>query len=161
MHSRAVFGVAMLGLVLAGCGTVRGAAVRTGGHYIPPHNGPVAVYASGKTPAGALDLGVVEVHSVEGEGTLEELFPVFVRKVADIGGDAAVLDTIDTHFEVVMRPYRETFYYSCGRGASCVGSRMIPLNDEILYVSLRGRAYRVNAGERVAPAPVGDDEDSP
>lgn len=129
-------------LALLGCSSVRGSALRTGGAYAPPYEGPIAVYASGKIPEGARDLGVVEVHGAQTEATLETLFPEFIRKVASIGGDAAVIDGVTGRFDVLVRPYSETYYYPCGVRGTCVGSRMHAVNDELLYVSIYGHAFR-------------------
>lgn len=145
-----MLGAEMIGRSLAllfafatfGCSTVHGSAFRTGGQYAPPYNGPVAVYASGKIPAGAQDLGVVEVHGAQGEAAIEELFPVFIRKVAALGGDAAVVDGVSGRFEIVTHPYMESYYYPCGWRGTCMGTRMYAVNDEVLYVSIYGHAFR-------------------
>ena len=132
----------MLASASLGCSSVRGSAFRTGGAYAPPYNGPVAVYASGKIPVGARDLGVVEVHAAQSEASIENLFPVFIRKVAALGGDAAVVDGVTGRFEIVTQPYLESYYYPCGWRGSCMGTRMHAVNDEILYVSIYGHAFR-------------------
>lgn len=127
---------------LGGCSSVQGSAIRTGGEFAAAHEGPVAVYASGKIPTDARDLGVVEVHGAQTDATIEELFPVFIKKVAAIGGNVAIVDGVTGRFELVTRPYTETFYYPCGVRGTCLGTRMYAVNDEILVVSIYGHAFR-------------------
>src|SRR5687768_13124391 len=67
---------------LGGCSTVGGSAIRTGAVQLPSYAGPVAIYSMGQPPAGAVDLGVVEVHAAQQEATVDVLLPQFVRKVA-------------------------------------------------------------------------------
>ena len=57
------------------CSSVGGSAIRTGPVQMPSYSGPVAIYASGQGPAGAVDLGVVEVHAVQDEGKVDVLLP--------------------------------------------------------------------------------------
>ena len=134
--------LAALLLGATGCSTVQASAIRTGGQYVAAYGGPVAVYASGKVPEGARDLGVVEVHGSQSDAAIEELFPIFVKKVAAIGGDSAIVDGVTGRFELVTRPYTETFYYPCGVRGTCLGTRMYAVNDEVLTVSIYGHAFR-------------------
>jgi len=94
----------------------------------------------GQGPPGAVDLGVVEVHAAQQEGTVDTLLPQFVHRVAAIGGDVAVIEGIRARFEVAGRTHVETFYYACGMGATCAGTRVYTTNDEIMVVSMFGRA---------------------
>jgi len=107
---------------------------------MPSYSGPVAIYALGQPPPGAIDLGVVEVHAAQQEATVETLLPQFVRKVAQIGGNVAVIEGIRARFDLAGRAHVETFYYSCGMGATCAGTRVYSTNDEIMVVSMFGRA---------------------
>jgi hypothetical protein len=118
---------------------------------MPAYAGAVSIYSSGQPPPGAVDLGVVEVHAVQEEGTVEELLPQFVRKVASIGGNVAVVDGIRARFELVGRSHVETFYYTCGLGATCAGTRVYAANDELMIVSIFGRAMTT----QLAPPPQG------
>lgn len=129
-------------LALAGCSSVQASAIRTGGEYAPAYTGAVAVYASGKVPAGARDLGVVEVHGSQSDAEVGVLFPAFIKKVAAIGGNTAIVDGVTGRFEVVTRPYTESFYYPCGMRGTCLGTRMYAINDEVLTVSMYGHAFR-------------------
>jgi len=134
----------LLGLVLlacSGCSSVSGSAIRTGPVQLPSYSGPVAIYSTGQAPAGAVDLGVVEVHASQQEGTVDTLLPQFVRRVADIGGNVAVIDGVRARFELVGRTQVETFYYTCGLGATCAGTRVYAANDELMVVSMYGRAF--------------------
>src|SRR6185503_9566020 len=118
---------------------VGGSAIRTGPVQLPAYSGPVAIYSLGSGPPGAVDLGVVEVHAAHKEGTVDTLLPQFVQRVAQIGGDVAVIEGIRARFEIAGRTHVETFYYSCGIGATCAGTRVYTTNDEIMVVSMFGR----------------------
>lgn len=155
----AVLGAA--GVVLAGCSSVGGSAIRTGPVQLPARSGPVAVYASGQPPAGATDLGVVEVHAAQQEATVDVLLPQFVAKVAQIGGDVAVIDGIRARFEVLPRTHVETFYYSCGFGATCAGQRVYAANDELMVVSIFGHAFTTRAIAPSAPLMPRDLDEPP
>lgn len=154
--------VASLAL-LTGCSSVGGSALRTGPVRLPAYAGPVAVYASGRPPEGAVDLGVVEVHAVQQEATVETLLPQFVRKVAEIGGNVAVVDGVRARFEVVPRTHVETFYYTCGMGATCAGTRVYNANDELMRVSVFGRAFstQVDAARAAPLLPRGAEVEPP
>jgi hypothetical protein len=105
----------------------------------------VAIYSTGQPPIGAVDLGVVEVHAAQQEATIDVLLPQFVRKVAQIGGNVAVVDGVRARFELVGRSHVETFYYTCGLGATCAGTRVYAANDEVMIVSMFGRAFSTSA----------------
>ena len=129
------------GLVLGGCSSVGGSAIRTGPVQLPAYAGPVAVYSAGQAPPGAVDLGVVEVHAAQQEATIDTLMPQFVQKVAQIGGNVAVIDGVRARFELIGRSHVETFYYTCNMGATCAGTRVYAANDEVMIVSVFGRAF--------------------
>jgi len=138
----AIVGVAVaLAVALGGCSSVGGSAIRTGPVHLPAYTGPVAIYSTGAPPPGAVDLGVVEVHALQQEGTVDALLPQFVRRVAQIGGNVAVVDGVRARFELVARTHVETFYYTCGLGATCAGQRVYAANDEMMVVSMFGRAF--------------------
>jgi hypothetical protein len=145
---RACLVLAALGL--AGCSSVGGSAIRTGPVQLPAYSGPVAIYPTGTPPPGAVDLGVVEVHAAQQEATVDTLLPQFVAKVAQIGGNVAVIEGIRARFEMIGRTHVETFYYTCGAGFTCAGTRVYSANDELMVVSIFGRAMTTNA-----PAPSG------
>ncbi|HEY8039386.1 MAG TPA: hypothetical protein VIF15_06310 [Polyangiaceae bacterium] len=127
-------------LLACGCSSVGSSAVRTGGASMPAYSGPVGVYAA-TVPTQGTELGVVEVHAVNSEGVLETLVPLFVKRVAQLGGNAAIIDGVRAHFEIVAHPYTETFTYPCGWGAMCIGTRVYAVNDEVMVVTVRGRAW--------------------
>ena len=133
-----------------GCSSVGASAVRTGPLNLPPHSGAVELYAAGELVVGA-DLGVVEVHAAQSEGTIDTLVPVFVQKVAQIGGNAAVIENVRARFEIVSSPHVETYTYACGYNATCTGTRMYSMNDEVIVVSIRGHAVRTGALPGQAP----------
>lgn len=147
-----VLGAAALAL-LEGCSTVRGSAVATGPRQ-PAYSGPVSIYATNAVPPGAVDLGVVEVSAAQSESTVGTLLPVFVQKVAQIGGNIAKIDTVRARFELVTRTHLETYYYPCGTRVQCAGQRMYTTNDEIVVVSMLGHAYTDRAEPPAVPPPV-------
>jgi hypothetical protein len=131
----------VIALAGIGCSSIGGSAIRTGPVQMPEYSGPVAIYSTGQAPPGAVDLGVVEVHAAQQEATIDVLMPQFVHKVAQIGGNVAVVDGIRARFELVGRSHVETFYYTCNMGATCAGTRVYAANDEVMIVSVFGRAF--------------------
>jgi len=113
----------------------------------------------GQAPPGAVDLGVVEVHAAQQEGTVETLLPQFIRKVAQIGGNVALIEGTRARFELAGRSHVETFYYTCGMGMTCAGTRVYSTNDEIMVLSMFGRAMTTNlpggtqGGPLIPPTP--------
>jgi hypothetical protein len=153
-------------VTLSGCSSVGGSAVRTGPVQLPAYAGPVAVYASGRPPEGAVDLGVVEVHAAQQEATVDTLLPQFVRKVAEIGGNVAVVEGVRARFEIVPRTHVETFYFTCGMGATCAGTRVYSANDELMRVSMFGHAFSTQpdaarAAPLMPPGETGDTAPAP
>jgi hypothetical protein len=134
-----------------GCSTLGGSAIRTGPIQLPAYSGPVAVYALGTPPPGVTDLGVVEVHGLQQDGTVEMLLPQFVRKVAQIGGNVAVIEGVRARFDLAGRSHVETFYYSCAFGATCAGQRVYSTNDEIVTITMFGRAMTTKASHAADP----------
>lgn len=132
-----------LALFSAGCSSVRANAVATGPVRMPPRAGPVAVYAAGY-PIGGTDLGFVEAHAQQSEANVETLLPVFVRKVAQLGGNAAVIETVEARFDLATHLHVETYTYPCGF-YTCTGTRSYPVTGEIVTLVMRGRAVNVGA----------------
>lgn len=147
--------------LLSGCSTVQASAIRTGSVRLPAYSGPVAIEATGRPPPGAIDLGVVEVRAAQSEGTVEVLLPRFIQKVAEIGGDIAVVDGIRARFDLVNRVRVEPFYYTCGQGYTCGGTRVYNTNDEVMTVSITGHAYRSSASDAKPPAPPPESKELP
>jgi hypothetical protein len=145
--------VALVALA-SGCSSVRASAVATGPVRLPPRLGPVAVYAAGY-PAGGVDLGVVEARATQNEANVETLLPVFVRKVAQLGGNAAVIEHVDAHFDLAVHMHVESYSYPCGY-YTCVGTRAYPIEGEVMTLVMRGHAVSVGAAPR-APAPDSSD----
>ena len=52
-----------------------------------------------------------------------------------------MVDGIRARFELIGRTHVETFYYTCGLGATCAGTRVYAANDELMVVSVFGRAF--------------------
>jgi hypothetical protein len=144
---------ALLGgaFALAGCSSIGGSAIRTGAVQLPSYAGAVAIYSLGQAPPGAVDLGVVEVHAAQQEATVDVLLPQFIRKVAQIGGNVALVEGVRARFELAGRTHVETFYYTCAMGATCAGTRVYSTNDEIMVVSIFGRAMTTQLPGDVPP----------
>jgi hypothetical protein len=136
--------VVLLGslLLASGCSSVASSAVRMGGTELPPYAGPVAIYAVGP-PAAGTELGVVEVHATQQEAVVEDLLPLFVKRVAQLGGNAAVIDSVGARFDIVAHPWVETYTYPCGWRGVCLAQSVHATNDEVMTVSIRGRAFSV------------------
>jgi hypothetical protein len=132
---------AALALGAGGCSSIGGSAVRTGALRLPPHAGAVQLHLAGQ-PVEGTDLGIVEVHGAQVEATIETLLPVFAQKVAQIGGNVAVIESTRARFELATHTRIETYLYSCGRNAMCTGTRTYSVNDEVMIVSMLGRALR-------------------
>ena len=143
MRSAALVLFVLLVPLVAGCNSVRATAVPTGAVRAPPRSGPVAVYAA-NVPASATELGRVEVKAEGVDANIELLLPEFLDKVAVLGGDTAVIDTVDARFDLVQSSTTESFLYPCAF-RSCVGTRMVPYTTEVLVLVMRGRAMRGGA----------------
>ncbi len=137
---------------LLGCSSIGGTAIRTGPLRLPAREGPVAIYVLDR-PRGATDLGVVEVHALQREATVDTLFPVFARKVASIGGNAAVLEHMGASFEVLEHWHVESYTYPCGYYATCVGTRTFPAYEEVMILTLSGHAMLLPQGQAPGAAP--------
>ncbi|MDP9150591.1 MAG: hypothetical protein M3O36_11715 [Myxococcota bacterium] len=107
-----------------------------------PYAGPVALFAAQSPPTGS-ELGQIEVHAADAEAGIETLVPVFVRRVAGLGGNAAVIDGVSARFEIVPHPYAEAYSFPCGFHGECFATRMGGFSEEVMVVSLRGRAFFV------------------
>jgi hypothetical protein len=124
--------------------------VRTGPVQLPQYTGEVAVYAAQPPPPDAVDLGVVEVHGAQQEANISLLLPELVRRVAQIGGNVVLVEGVRARFDMVARNQVETFYYTCGLNYTCAGTRTYTINDEVMTVTMFGRALSTRAK---APAP--------
>ena len=134
----------------AACSSIGGSAIRTGPLRLPQHVGAVALYSAGETVAGQ-DVGILEVHAAQSEATIETLLPLFVQKAAQIGANAAIIDSVQARFQIITTPHVETYTYQCGKGAMCTGSRMYASNDEVMMVSITGRAVAISGASPPAP----------
>ena len=156
-----------LALLSSGCSSVGGSAVRTGPVKLAAYSGPVAIYATGRPPPGAVDLGVVEVHAMQQEATVDTLLPMFLQKVASIGGNVAVIEGTRARFELAGRTQVEQFYYACQAGRTCSGTRVYSTNDELMILSMFGRAMSTNVAraagqdEPLLPAPDAPPQEPP
>jgi hypothetical protein len=103
-----------------------------------------------------VELGVVEVHAAQDEANVEELLPLFLQKVAALGGNAAVIDDVQARFEIFYRPYSDTYMYWCGYRTPCATTRTYPLHEEVMIVTMHGRAF-----SRGAPRGSADEGGAP
>ncbi len=152
MRPTALLCLAIVTLLSAstGCTSVRANAIPTGPIRMPPRTGPVAVYAAGY-PVGGVDLGFVEAHATQSEANVETLLPVFVRKVAQLGGNAAVIERVEARFDVSTHLHVESYTYPCGF-YTCTGTRTYPVSGEVVTVVMKGRAVNVSADHAPAGA---------
>ncbi len=124
-------------LPLAACASVQTSALPTSPFRLAPHRGRVAVSLTRDPPAG-VELGRVEASTA---GTVEDLVPELVERVADLGGDYARIDEITTRFEWQWRPV--TSSYNCGTfrfPMSCTRTYMV--SEEVATLRASGRAFR-------------------
>jgi len=132
-----ICGLLLLGGV--GCSSIGSSAVRTDGAYRGRHMGAVRVYAV-MPPNGVRVIGMVEVHAVNEEANVEALMPVFMKRVADIGGTGGVVDQLQTHYEWRTEYRTESYSYPCGYRSTCWGTRIVPYTYQIRILSIQGRA---------------------
>ncbi len=134
---RALLPALALAASVAACAAVRSSAVPTTSLHLAPHRGAVAVSLT-RDPPGGVELGRVEAATL---GTVEELVPEFVERVAGLGGDYARIDEIGTRFEWQWRPVTST--YNCGTyrfPMTCTRTYMV--NEEVATLRAAGRAFR-------------------
>ncbi|HWL88423.1 MAG TPA: hypothetical protein VNO21_21620 [Polyangiaceae bacterium] len=145
MHRFLFIGCWLVGAMVfaggVGCSSVQSSAIRTGPLYLPPRSGPVGIYTA-NAPAGGRDLGFVEVHGIGDDGAIETLLPEFARRVADLGGNAAYVQTVTAHFEIVNYFWYRGTGYGCWRGRWCAGTTHTgyPSAEEVVVISMQGRA---------------------
>ena len=124
---------------LGGCSSVGSSAVRTDGMMPRANVGGVRVYGVTQ-PGNTRVIGMVEVHAVQDEANLETLMPVFIQRVAQLGGTGGVIDNVLTGYEWRTEMRMESYSYPCGFRHSCFGSRMMPYTYEVRYLTIQGRA---------------------
>jgi hypothetical protein len=142
MESRASRFLAVAALVAAGafgCSSVGSSAVRTDGAWTPKHRGAVRIYAL-TPPNGVRVIGMVEVHAVNQEANIETLMPVFMKRVADIGGTGGVVDHVFTHYELRTEYRTESYAIPCGYRSTCWQTRIVPYQYQVRVLSIQGRA---------------------
>lgn len=122
-----------------GCSSVGSSAVRTDGAYGRKHHGAVRVYAV-VPPEGVRVIGMIEVHALNQEANFETLMPVFMKRVADIGGTGGVVDHVNTHYEVRTEYRTESYAVPCGYRATCYQTRIVPYTYQVRILSIQGRA---------------------
>lgn len=131
--------------LLSACSTIDASAVRTGAQRAEPHAGEVSIRVTSPPPEG-VELGLVEVRAEQGEATVDTMMPAFLWKVRSLGGNVAVVDAITTRFDMSYRTHVESYVYPCGFRATCVGTRHYPASDEVMIVTMRGRAFLAKGG---------------
>lgn len=146
-----ILGLSML--AGTGCSSVGSSAVRTDGVMSGRHMGAVRIYAV-MPPNGVRVVGVVEVHAVNQEANIEQLMPVFMKRVADIGGTGGVVDQLVTSYELRTEYRTESYSYPCGYKQTCWGTRVVPYQYQVRILSIQGRALvPVETAAPAAPPP--------
>lgn len=90
---------------MTACAGTSSSVYRTSNAAAEPFRGTVRIYST-FVPQGAVQVGVVEVDSVE---TLEAAVNEFERRVAELGGDVGVIDRYSTSHEPVQRMRQEQY----------------------------------------------------
>ncbi len=126
----------VLPFLLSACSPIRSSSVRTG-TAVAAYQGVVQVRALGVPDAP--ELGLVQVSGPVG---IDELMPEFSKRVAELGGNLGLLDSVKSAFEMVSQ--MESYSYSCGDSKTprtCTGTRYV--TREVMTVQLLGRAFRM------------------
>jgi hypothetical protein len=122
---------------VAGCDPIRTSAVST--KSAQAWQGRVFVVAYSPADEEIEEVGVVQAVGINQE--LPELVHRFSEKVASIGGNIGVVDSVRTRYELVTRT--ESYQYSCGDSKSyrtCTGTRTV--THEQATTTVIGRAFR-------------------
>lgn len=120
----------------AACTSTRSSAAPTATLHRAPHRGAVTVSLT-RDPPGGVELGRVEASTL---GTVDELIPEFVERVASLGGNYARIDELGTRFEWQWRPVTST--YNCGTfrfPMTCTRTYMV--HEEVATLRAVGRAF--------------------
>ncbi len=119
------------------CDPVRTSAIAT--KTAQPWRGRVIVVTTPPSEGDAEQVGIVQAIGTDAE--LPMLVDRFAEKVASIGGNLGVVDSIRTRYE--MRTYTETYTYGCGDSKnyrSCTGVRTV--TREHGTTTVLGRGFR-------------------
>lgn len=127
---------ALLGI---GCSSVGSSAIRTDGGWTQKHHGAVRIYAV-IPPDAVRVIGAIEVHAINQEANIETLMPVFMKRVADIGGTGGIVDNIVTHYEIRTEYRTESYAVPCGYRSTCWQTRIVPYQYQIRILRIEGRA---------------------
>jgi len=139
------FCAVLLAALLAGCSGVSSSAVPLQGPAQPAYHGAMAVYAT-RVPTVGRELGVVEARGVQGDTSIEALFPELVRRAQELGGNALVLDQAGARFELVTTWTNYQQMMPCGSRGLCMSWQPVPTTYEDMSVVLRGRAWLLPEG---------------
>ena len=151
MRSSLATVLAACALLGAGCSTVGSSAVRTDGMAPRANVGAVRVYGITE-PANVRVIGMVEVHAIQQEANLETLMPVFIHRVALLGGTGGVVDHVLTGYEWRTEMRMESYAFPCGYRMTCYSSHLVPYTYEVRFLTIQGRAI-VPAGSAPMPMP--------
>ena len=112
-------------------------AVRTTGAPLPPHVGPIEVSMTSVPEQGRL-VAIVEVDEIF--GTVDDLMPAFLRRVAAEGGNFVKIDDMGMQYEDKTCHTTET--YECGtkeKPREC--TRTVTETTEVGTFQILGRAF--------------------
>jgi hypothetical protein len=124
-------------LFAIGCNPVRTSAVPT--KSVRAWSGRVFILAYSPPDDDVEEVGLVQAVGINKE--LPKLIEHFAEKVASIGGNIGVVDSVRTRFEWVTAT--ETYQYACGSSKSyqtCTGTRLV--TREQATTTVIGRAFR-------------------
>jgi len=124
-------------LASSGCQPIIHSSAVPTGAGAAAYEGSVVVVTT--APTDSTEVGIVQASGPNAD--VENLTKEFARRVASLGGNVGVVDTIRTHYETRTRT--ESYSYSCGTykmPQTCYGTRVV--NEEVGTTSMIGRAFR-------------------
>src|ERR1700690_4511347 len=140
MHVRAVW-IGAFASALCGCTATRQVSTVA-------YASPVAVLSATESIPGT-ELGPVVVSGADGDGDTEMLLPLFMQRVAELGGNTAVIETVRTRFETVG--YHHPNPGICGSRNTVHVCAPTKAYTRVRIVVMRGRAFSVPVASRGDP----------
>jgi hypothetical protein len=148
-------GVFALGYLTFGCSTLHAYGIPTGPARYAPYDGPLSIFSTGGTIPHTIEIGRVEVRGENREGAIDVMFPLFLKKVASLGGDVAVIDDVSAGFYNVTTWRNDVSPQGCvtppGQFAMCTAQNAYPVTIEGMTIFMVGRALRNVRSSEQAP----------
>ncbi len=155
MRAESFFQLASLAIaslvLVSGCSSVAGTAIQTGLQTYPASTGPIRIFTRGDYPEGT-EIGIVEVHGTADDATIDVLFPELVGGAAKIGADALLIEDTVSEARTLTSVQYDRVTYGCPYRGVCSGTQTYPIANEVPFLSMRGRAFRLGAAP-ATPAP--------